>query len=215
VVYGVVLTQSFDVDGNGIPYLSMAWSGLVLWTFFSGALGSSAVSLIYSADLITKVYFPKEAIPLSMVGASMVDLGIGLLTVVIIMPIQGLIPTWTAIFGLLPLLVLISWAAALSVFVAVLAAFIRDVPHAVQLIIRVGFFITPVMYDAESLPPSLRWTAVASPVAASIDGFREAVLRGNVPDLPVLLAHLVVGVSLFVASVSYTRAVEARLTDVV
>ena len=215
VVYGIVLTQSFDVSGNGIPYLSMAWSGLVLWTFWAGALGGSAVSLIYSADLITKVYFPKEAIPLSMVGASMVDLGIGLATVAVIVPLQGIAVTWTALLVFLPLAVLIVWAAAVSVVVAVVAAFVRDVPHLVQLVVRVGFFATPVMYDAASLPKALQWTAWASPVAVSIIGFRDSVLRGVVPDIPLLAIHLTLGIALLVAAIGYTRAVESRLTDVV
>ncbi len=215
IVYGVVLTQSFSVDGNGIPYLSMAWTGLILWTFFAGALGSAAVSLIYSADLITKVYFPKEAIPLSMVGASMVDLGIGLVTVAVIIPIQGVGVTWTAFIVVLPLLVLVAWTAALSVIVAVLAAFIRDVPHVVQLVVRVGFFATPVMYDASSLPRSLQWSATVSPIAAAIEGVRQSVLRGQVPDVPLLVVHLVIGLALFVGAILYTRSVESRLTDVV
>jgi len=215
VVYGVVLTQSFNVSGNGTPYLSMAWSGLVLWTFFAGGIGGAAVSLIYSADLITKVYFPKEAIPLSMVGASLVDLGIGLITVAVLVPLQGIPISWTIPIAVLPLLVLVVWTAALSVLVAVVAAFIRDVPHVVQLVIRVGFFATPVMYDAESLPDALKWSATWNPVAVAIEGFRDAVLRGDVPDLALLGVQLLVGALLLVVAVRYTRAVESRLTDVV
>jgi len=215
IVYGIVLTQSFNVTGNGIPYLSMAWSGLVLWTFFASALGGAAVSLIYSADLITKVYFPKEAIPLSIVGASLVDLGIGLATLVVLVPAQGTPVSWTMLLTPLPVLLLVLWAAGLSVLAGVVAAFVRDVPHLVQLFIRVGFFATPVMYDAESLPKALRWTAVVSPVAVAIEGFRDALLRGRVPDLSLLGIHLVVAGLLLLGAVSYTRSVESRLTDVV
>lgn len=215
IVYGVVLTQSFSVTGDGTPYLSMAWSGLVLWTFFAGALGGASVSLIYSADLITKVYFPKEAVPLAVVGASMVDLGIGLATVCLIAPIQGVGLSWTIVCAVIPLLVLVLWTAAASILVSVLGAFIRDVPHVVQLVIRVGFFATPVMYPATSLPPALRWSAVVSPVAVSIEGFRAAVLRGEVPDLSLLAVHLVIAAALLVGAVRYTAAVESRLADVV
>ncbi len=215
VVYGIVLTQSFNVTGDGTPYLSMAWSGLVLWTFFAGALGGAASSLIYSADLITKVYFPKEAIPLSIVGASLADLGIGLLTVAVVLPVQGVAISWTVVLAVVPLLVLVVWAAALSVVVAVLAAFIRDVPHLVQLVVRVGFFASPVMYPASALPPALRWSGSVSPVAVALEGFRDAVLHGRVPALGLLAVQFTIGLVLLVAAVSYTRAVESRLTDVV
>lgn len=215
IVYGIVLTQSFNVTGGGVPYLSMAWSGLVLWTFFSMSLAGSVTSLISAQDLVTKVYFPKEALPLSMVGASLVDLAIGLVTVFILAPVQGVSLTVYAVTSVLPIAVLVVWAAALSVLVAVVAAFVRDVPHLVQLSIRVGFFATPVMYDAAQLPPALRWTATVSPVAVAIEGFRDAVLRGRLPDLTLLMLHLAIGAGLLVLSVFYTRAVESRVTDVV
>ena len=214
-VYGVVLTQSFNVTGNGVPYLSLAWAGLVLWTFFSSALGGAASSLVSSADLITKVYFPKEAVPLSVVGASFADLAIGLGTLMILVPVQGVRPGWHAIEGLLPLLVLVVWTAAVSVLVGVVAAFVRDVPHLVQLVLRVGFLATPVMYESSTLPGAFRWSASISPVAVSIEGFRDAVLRGSTPRLGLLFAHLGAGVVVLAGAVLYTRAVESRLADVV
>lgn len=213
VVYGIVLTQSFDVTGEGVPYLSLAWSGLVLWTFFAGSLGGAVVSLISSRELVTKVPFPKEALPLSVVGASLVDLAIGLVTVVVLALVQGIRPGWTVVLAPIPLVLLILWSAALGVFVAAIAAFIRDVPHVVQLVIRVGFFATPVMYAASILPPAFRWTAWVSPMAVSIEAFRDAVLRGEVPDLGLLAIHLMVAAALLVAAVRYTRSVEGRLTD--
>ena len=214
-IYGVVLTQSFNVTGEGVPYLSLAWSGLVLWTFFATSLGGSASCLISSQDLVTKVYFPREALPIAVVGASLADLGIGLVTVMILVMIQGIPLTWHAALAVLPVTVLIVWAAAIGVFVAVFAAFIRDMPHLVSLVVRVGFFASPVMYDESTLPPALQWTSVVSPVAVAINGFRAAVLRAEVPDLPLLSTHLVLGSALLAASVLYTRSVESRVTDVV
>jgi ABC-type polysaccharide/polyol phosphate export permease len=215
VVYGVVLTQSFDVDAGCGPYLSSAWTGLVIWTFFATAVGTAAVSLISSGDLITKVYFPREALPLAMVGASLADLAIGLLTLAVLLPVQGVTLHPVAVTAVLPIAVIVVWSTAISVFVAVVAAFIRDVPHAVQLLLRVGFFATPVMYEASFLPAGLQWTASVSPVAASITGLRDALLCGQVPDVPVLLTHLVVGIALVIVAVAYTRSVETRITDVV
>ena len=215
IVYGLVLTQSFDVTSACGPYLSNAWAGLVIWTFFSTALGTAAYSLISSADLVTKLYFPREALPLSMVGASLADLGIGLVTVFLVVLVQGVHLTWTTVYAVFPLVVVVIWTAAISVFVGVVAAFVRDVPHAVQLFLRVGFFITPVMYDESFLPPALAWSAAVNPVAAAITGFREAVLCGQRPDLVILGIHLLTGSAALFATVLYTRSVERRMTDVV
>jgi len=215
VVYGIVLTQSFDVTASCGPYLSSAWSGLVIWTFFATAVGTAAVSLITSANLITKIYFPRETLPLAMVGASLVDMAIGLATVIVLFLVQGVDLGVTTIAVVLPLAVAVVWAAAISVFVGVLAAFIRDVPHAVQLLLRVGFFATPVMYDTAFIPAALAWTASVNPLAASITGFRDASLCGIWPDAAVLVPQLLVGIGVFVLAVLYTRSVESRAADVV
>lgn len=215
IVYGIVLTQAFDVGGGCAPYLSSAWTGLVLWTFFATTVGTAVHSLITSANLITKVYFPRESLPLSMAGASMVDLGIGLATLAVLLPVQGVRPGWPAVASVLPILVVVVWAAAIGVLVAVVAAFVRDVPHAVQLGLRVGFFATPVMYEASVLPAGLAWAAEVNPVAVAITELRASLLCGQWPDYGLLGAHLAAGLALLGLAVAYTARVERRITDVV
>ena len=215
VVYGLVLTQSFGVEGTCGPYLSSAWVGLVLWTFFATALGTAVFSLIASSDMVTKVYFPREALPLSMVGSALADLGIGLITVVIVMVVQGVHVGWPIVSAVLPIAVVVVWTSAVSVIAGVLAAFVRDVIHVVQLALRVGFFATPVMYETNFLPQQLAWTATVNPLAVGITGLREAALCSTWPDFPLLLIHLVTGSLLLLAGIVYTWSVESRITDVV
>jgi lipopolysaccharide transport system permease protein len=214
-VYGIILTRSFDVDGACSPYLSSAWTGLVLWTFFATAVGTAGWSLVSSADLLGKVYFPREAIPLSVVGATLVDLAVGLVTVVVVVLAQGVDLRPIALTAFAGVAVLVVWAAALSLLFSVVAVFLRDVNHAVQLGLRVGFFATPVMYEASFLPEAFRWTATVSPVAAAIEGVRDPLLCGTSPDVLLLAAHLVVGLAVLALAVLYTRRVEDRMVDVI
>lgn len=214
-VYGVVLTQSFGVQSTYGPYLSSAWIGLVLWTFFAMSVGAAVTSLISSADLITKLYFPREVIPLSMVGAALVDLGIGVATWVPLFLIQDVPVSVTWVAALAPILLVIVWSAAVSVIVAAVAAFVRDLVHAVHLLLRVGFFAVPVMYEATFLPPKLQWTAEWNPVAVAITQARVALLAGQWPSWKLLGAHLVGATLVLVAGVLYTSSVESRITDVV
>jgi lipopolysaccharide transport system permease protein len=214
-VYGLILTRSFAVTAECAPYLSSAWTGLVLWTAFSNAVGSAASSLVASSDLITKVYFPLEAIPLAVAGASLLELGVGMVTLVALALIQGVAVGPTAFAAVLPIAVLVVWAAVISMVSAVLSAFVRDTVHAVNLALRLGFFASPVMYEVTFLPATVRWTAKVNPVAASITGVRDTVLCGTRPDVPVLGAHLVVGMLAFALTIVYIRAVESRVVDVV
>lgn len=214
-VYGYILTSSFDVDATCAPYLSSAWAGLVVWTFFSNALGTSVTSMISSAELITKVYFPREAIPLSVVVATLADLGIGLVTLIVLALAQGASVSLEWIEALLPLGVIVLWTLALSTLFAVVAAFARDVVHAVHLGLRVGFFASPVMYESSFLPSALEWTSKVNPVAVSINGLRDTLLCGQSPDVGLQLIHLGAGAGFLVLTMLYTSSVESRLTDVV
>lgn len=214
-VYGAVLTQSFGVGSSCGPYLSSAWAGLVVWTFFSTAVGASSASLVQSADLISKLYFPKEALPLAAVGSAFVELTIGVVTLLGLVLAQGVPLQWSTIWGVFALLVLVVWAAAIGVFLAALAAFTRDVIHAVSLGLRVGFFASAIMYEADQLPNSLAWTATVNPVTVVATQLRTALLCGTTPDFTLLILHLAIASACLVAAIVYTRAVESRLVDVV
>lgn len=214
-VYGVVLTQAFGVDGACAPYVTSAWTGLVMWTFFATAVGVSVTSLVSSSELVTKVYFPKEAVPLSVTGATLLDLAVGAVTIVVVMAVQGVRPAMTSFLVVLPFLMLIMWSAAISVIVSVLAVFARDLVHAVHLVIRVGFFATPVVYEASVVPAAFAWTAAYNPIGVSITATRDLVFCGTTTDIPLVLIHLGIAAALLVAGTLYTRSVESNLTDVV
>lgn len=212
--YGVILTQVFDATTVCGPYLSSAWTGLVVWTFFSSALGQGAMSLIYSGDMLTKVYFPRETVPLAQVGVALIDLAIGLGTLVLILLIQGVRPSYFAISVVPALAVTFVWTAAAGVFASVLTTFLRDVGHFVNLFLRAGFFATPVMYDASLYPDNLEWLAVVNPIAVTIESMRAGLFCNTWPDWTLLLVQFVIGSVALAASISYMRRVEDRLVDV-
>jgi ABC-type polysaccharide/polyol phosphate export permease len=214
-VYGIVLRTAFGVDGDGIPYYVFAWSGMVMWTFFAGGLGGATPSLIIASDLLAKIYFPREILPLSVVGASCIDLAIGLVTVVVLALIQGTGLGITAMASVFAVVLLLIWTSALAVLAAAVAVFVRDVNHLVQLLLRIGFFATPIMYPVSVLPEQWRWTASVNPVAVSIEALRDTLLRGEWPDWPLLAVQALVGGALLVCGVLYTRSVESRMADVV
>jgi len=214
VVYGLILTQSFNVKSACAPYLASAWTGLVIWTAFSTALGGSVSSLVASSSLISKVYFPLESIPLAIAGASLLDLGVGFGSLLVLLVVLRVPFDLVGLTVVLPLGVLILWSAVLSMLTAVLAVFARDVIHAVGLGLRVGFFATPVMYETGFLPSSLAWTAKLNPVAVAINGVRDSLLCGESPSLRLIAVHLVVGVAAFIAVVQYIRSIEPRVVDV-
>ncbi len=213
VVYGIVLSQAFGAEGSCAPYLSSAWTGLIVWTFFSTGLSVAATSLVLASDLTSKIYFPREAIPLADVGLSLIDLGIALPTVFVVAAIQGATPTITVLGAVPVLLMVMIWTCALSIFASALVVFIRDLSQAVQLFLRAGFFATPVMYEASFLG-SLQWIAVVNPIAVGIEGLRATILCGAWPQWGPLAIQSAIGSVLLVASLFYMRRIEQRLADV-
>jgi ABC-type polysaccharide/polyol phosphate export permease len=212
-VYGVILTQAFGATGSCAPYLSLAWTGLVVWTFFSGALAMATTSLILAAPLTSKIYFPRESIPLADVGVNGLDFAISFVTIFIVAGIQGITPTPTVLGAVPVLLMVVVWTCGISVFASALAVFIRDLTQAVQLFLRAGFFATPVMYDVEFLG-SLKWLAVINPIAVGIEGLRRTLLCGLWPNWTLTAIHLGLGAAVLVGSLYYMRRIEQRLADV-
>lgn len=214
-VYGVILTQAFDADGGCAPYLSSAWVGLVLWTFFASSVSSGTNSLLDSAELITKIYFPREALPLASVGVTLIDLSLGGVTVVFVALAQGVQLHVTALAVIPALVLLVVWSAAVAVLTAALTVFVRDVVHAVNLLLRAGFFATPVMYDASFFPEWLRWVASVNPIAVAITTTREGLLCGIWPNWTLVGVQLAAGCLLFIAAVLFVRRSESRMADVI
>lgn len=213
-VYGTILTKSFSVEAACSPYLSSAWLGLVIWTFFATGVGNAVTSLIASGDLITKVYFPREAIPLASVASALLDLGIGLISLIAVLLFQRVHIGTSSLWALLALSVVIVWSAFLSVITSVLAVFSRDVVHAVHLMLRLAFFATPVVYESSFLPPAFAWVTTWSPIAVALDGLRTSVLCGTRPDVKLLVIQLAVGAGLLLLSIPYVGSVESSLADV-
>jgi lipopolysaccharide transport system permease protein len=213
-VYGVILTQAFDADGGCAPYLSSAWVGLVLWTFFASGLSSATNSMLDSSELMTKIYFPREALPLASVGVTLIDLALGAVTIVVLALAQGVHLSVTALAAIPAVLLLIIWTAALSVLAAALTVFVRDVIHAVNLFLRAGFFATPVMYSADFFPDWLQWMVTVNPIAVAITTTRNGLLCGQWPDWKLVGVQLLAGSLLFVGSVLFVRRTEASMVDV-
>ena len=195
-VYGVVLNQAFDVDAGGAPYLSLVWVGMVVWMTFSSAIGGAVTSIVVNRDLISKVAFPKEVLPLAVVGASVVDLAIGILVLV-------------------PLLAVQVGSVSVTVLLATFAVFLRDTVQATRLALQVGFFATPVMYSSLQFSERLDKLSYFNPLAVSITALRDVLIFERWPEWKLLGSHALAGSAVFVSALYLCRLLEDRMVDVI
>jgi ABC-type polysaccharide/polyol phosphate export permease len=215
VGYGFVLTRAFGVDGDGIPYIVFAWAGVVMWTFAANAMMRGASSLVGSAELVRKVPFPKEVVPLANVAAAGLELVVGVVVLIALMIQQGVRPGATAVAAIPVMAAFVIWICGCAILFATVTTFVRDLQHGLAVLLRIGIFVTPVMYPASEVPARYRWALDTNPLAVFIDSLRACLLRGTWPDWTLLGWHSAAGLILLLAAVGYLRRVEGRLADVV
>jgi lipopolysaccharide transport system permease protein len=211
VIFGILLkTPSQD-----LPYPLFALSALLPWQLFATALQRSSVSLVGNANLITKIYFPRLAIPLSSVVAALVDFGVSFIVLLIVMAYYQYWPTWHILW--LPPIILLALLAALSVglWLSALNVQYRDIQHMVPFIIQVWMYASPIVYPVETIPEGLgRWLYGLNPMVGVIQGFRWALLGGDPPDVTTLISVVMVLV-LLISGLYYFRRMEKTFADIV
>lgn len=213
--YGWVMTAVLDVRSDDVPYLTFAWCGVVPYTLFSQALGQGVGSIIAEAATITKVWFPRDVIPLSVVASSAVDFSVMFGILIAITWIQVGRPTIHLIGVLAPLALLVVWTIAGVLLSSAVTVFRRDLAHVMPVILRVAFILSPVVYPASLLIRQSQLLIDLNPLAVSIEGFRAVVYERAWPNWSLLAAHLVAGMIALVAASVVFRHLEPRMSDVV
>jgi lipopolysaccharide transport system permease protein len=214
VIFTVLFGRLAQMPSEGFPYPIFVYSALLPWTFFAAALASAGGSVVGSANLIRKVYFPRLIVPLSSIGAGLVDLAISTLVLLAMMVWYGV--GWTWHLALAPLLLVAVVFTALGVGTVLAAASVsyRDIHHLTPFLIQIWMFLTPVIYPTSLVPERWRWLLYLNPMTGLIDGFRSAFL-GKPFDLAALATSAAVSVVLFVVGIAYFERVERRFADVI
>ena len=211
VIFGILL----ETPSQDLPYPLFALSALLPWQLFATALQRSSVSLVGNANLITKIYFPRLAIPLSTVFAALVDFGVSLVVLFGVMAYYRYWPTWNTLWLVPIVLLTILTALAVGLWFSALNVQYRDIQHMVPFIIQVWMYASPIVYPIETIPAGI-WRVLygLNPMVGVIQGFRWALLGGSPPDLTMLISVGVVLV-LFVSGLYYFRRMEKTFADIV
>jgi lipopolysaccharide transport system permease protein len=199
---------------GGVPYPIYVYAGLLPWTFFATSIVSGSDSLIGNTSLVTKVYFPRLLIPLSSVGAALVDLGVSSLLLLLLMGYYGVSLSWQIL--LLPLFLAntLLIATGVGAFFAALNVSYRDFRYVIPFAVQLWMFLTPVIYPAMLVPEGWRWLLALNPMSATIEGFRAAVLAAPIPWASFAVSAAL-SLVILLASVACFRAVEQQFADVI
>jgi lipopolysaccharide transport system permease protein len=215
VILTVIFSLIVRMPSDGVPYALFAYVALLPWNYLSTSLTTSTNGLVSHAQLITKVYFPREILPLTYIVASLFDFLIAS-TVVIALLIYYRVQLTLNILYVLPIMIILTMfiIAAALVLSAVQVRF-RDVGVAVPVALQVWMFASPVLYPLTAVPVRLRPLYQLNPMAGIIESLRRVVLHGVAPDIGVLSVSAVLSVILLILSYGYFKRVESTMADVV
>jgi lipopolysaccharide transport system permease protein len=215
IVFTLFFGKLAGVSSDGIPYPLFAFAGLLPWTYFSNAVTSSSNSLVGSANLISKVYFPRMIIPGAAVGAGLVDFAIGFALLAALMAYYGVALTWNLL--MLPALVALTAALALSVglWMSALNVKYRDIRYALPFLIQLWMFVSPIIYPTRIVPERWRWMIMLNPLTGLIENFRIVLLGGREIDWMSLACSAVMTTGLLVYSAYNFKRMERSFADIV
>ena len=209
----VFLGRMIRLPSDNLPYPVFAYSGMVLWQFFSQALTGASNSVVANGQIISKVYFPRLFVPLSAVLASLIDFVISLLVLAFFLVYFHILPSANVAF--LPLFVLPAVLSSLGagLWLSALNVRFRDVHHIVNFLVQFWFLATPIAYPTSVVPERWRVLYELNPMVGAVDGFRWALRgAGTFPSQSVALS-VFIAVTLLITGLYYFRRVEDTFAD--
>ena len=217
-IYTMIFSFVAHVQTNGIPYPIFVFTGLVPWTFFSTALTAGASALVSHSNLITKVYFPREILPLTYVIAGLFDFLIASSLLAALMVISR-VPVNANILYTVPVMVIMTMFVTATVLIlSATQVRFRDVGLAMPFLLQIWMFATPIVYPMSAvtrLPRPLGWLYRMNPMVGVIESFRRTVLQGLAPDFAILGVSLAVTIVLLPVAYLYFKRVESTAADVI
>jgi len=215
VVFSIFFGRLAKLPSDGIPYPIFVYAGLLPWMYFANSITNSGNSLIGSANLITKVYFPRVIIPASAGLAGLLDLFIAMTILFVMMIYYSLYPGFEIV--LLPFLIGLNFLCAVGVglWLSAMNVQYRDIRYAIPFLIQIWMFVSPVIYPASLVTEKYKWVLALNPMGGVINAFRACLLGHKSIDWLILGVSTVIIFAIFFSGLYYFRRMEKTFADVV
>lgn len=215
VIFSIVFTYFVRVPTGGIPYPIFSYTALLPWTFFATSISFGAASLINNMSLVTKIYLPREILPLAAIGAACVDFVFASL-IFVAMAFFYRVPVGVS-YVVLPFLFLIQVILTVGVvlLLAGLMVRFRDIRFVVPLLTQLWFYATPIIYPVALVPEAWRSVYMLNPMAAIIESYRAVILLGEWPEWRYVLTAAATSMVLAVGAYLYFKRSEGVFADVI
>lgn len=215
LIFSLVFGRYAHISSEGLPYAIFYYSALLPWMYFQASLQSSTNIIVDNQRLITKVYFPRLALPLASVLSGLVDFGVSFMMFAALMIYYRVVPTvaifWFPVFLLLALCT----AVGVGLWLSALNAVYRDVRYVVPFLVQFWMFASPVAYPASLVPARWRSLYALNPMAGVIEGFRWTLSGQGRPPLHLVLISSLMGLVILFSGIAYFQRMETTVADMV
>jgi lipopolysaccharide transport system permease protein len=211
MIFGVLIR----VPSEGLPYSVFVYTALVPWSYFSEAVSRGGSSLVANTNLISKVYFPRLAIPISSVVTPVIDFVLSFFILLGLIAWFNIKPTWAIVT--LPIFLLLTMVTALAVSLWFSAANVRyrDVGYTIPFLIQVWMFASPIVYPISIIPARWRLIYSINPLVGVVEGFRWALLGKESPNFWAMGISATSLILLLAGGATYFKRMERSFADVI
>jgi lipopolysaccharide transport system permease protein len=214
-IFTVIFGLFVSIPSDGLPYPLFAYAALLPWTYFSEAMSRSSISLVGDAQLIRKVYFPRLIMPLAAVVSPAIDFSLAFILLLGMMVLYGVSPTWGVVMLPAFLLLALTTALAVGLWLSALNVRYRDVRHTIPFLTQCWMYASPVVYPVSVVPEGWRSLYALNPMVGVIEGFRWALLGKESPDVGVMAVSAVAVIGLLIGGLIFFKHMEQTFADVI
>lgn len=214
-IYTVIFTFVVPINTGGIPYAVFSYAAVIPWTFLSASLADMTAALVGNMDLVSKIYFPREALPIAAMSARLMDFGIAAILLLVLMVIFG-IPLFHVGWLLLPVILFTQILLVLGLGLACAAAnvFYRDVQSLITLGLQIWFYATPIIYPLTAVPEQYHQYYFLNPMVGIIESYRDVLIYNRLPGSYLLFSGLIALV-IFFLGYRFFKKVEFQFADII
>jgi lipopolysaccharide transport system permease protein len=215
LLFSFVFTLIVRVDTGDIAYPVFSYTALLPWTFFTTSVSFGTQSLVGNLNLVQKIYFPREVLPLASIVASLVDLLIASSVFVLLLLFFDQAMTWRFILVPVILLFQIVLTTGVVLIASALNVFFRDLRFVIPLGLQLLLYATPIIYPVSSVPVWLKPAYMLNPMAVYIESYRAVILYGELPQWGYLAVAALISLTLAIVGYYWFKRMEVRFADII
>ncbi len=185
-VYAIIFPLLMRGSSAYKDYTVFMVCGLIPWAYFSTCLNRSSFTIIENGNILKKVYFPREILPLSLVTSETVNFLISCLIILAFILVKGIGLSWYVLYFPVVLLIQFLMQLAIALVFSSVTVYFRDLQHFIGVVLQLFFYATPIVYSVETIPENFRWILKFNPMTYIIGGYRDIFYDQKTPDLKAL-----------------------------